>query len=173
MDSTYPVLAELSSNWAAYDGAFGLFGGQGSGYHFGSRGTSNSSVITTIPTAPVTNVLTGIGKISATSEATLRVNGVQAATSSSSQGTGNYGNYPLYLFSRAGTSLFFNGNCYGLVVRGAQSTALEIAAAEDWMEAKTFGKNMEWVYSDPVTTALGEVITTASGEPIYMTVAYQ
>jgi hypothetical protein len=46
------------------------------------------------------------------------VNSVQAASDSTSQGTGNYGNYPLYLFRRGGTSLPFNGRLYQLIVAG-------------------------------------------------------
>jgi hypothetical protein len=52
-------------------------------------------------------------------------------------GTGNFGNYPLYLLSRAGTSLFFNGRFYGSVGRGAQSNDQQIAALEGYMNSKT------------------------------------
>jgi hypothetical protein len=62
---------------------------------------------------------------------------LQAASSTADQGIGNYGNYPLYLFGRAGTSLFYNGRFYGSVGRGAQSNDQQIAALEGYMNTKT------------------------------------
>jgi len=52
-------------------------------------------------------------------------------------GTGNYGNYPLYIGRRAGASLPFNGRIYQLIVRGAESNAGQIAAGEAWCNSKT------------------------------------
>jgi hypothetical protein len=105
-------------------------------YKLRSSGSTIRDLIASGYAAPITNVLTGISNISAP-EATLRVNGSQVATTNQSQGTGTYGNYPLYLFARAGTSLFFNGNFYGAIIRGAQSSAQQIADAEKWMNKKT------------------------------------
>lgn len=68
---------------------------------------------------------------------TLRIDTNQVATSNASQGTGTYGNYPLYLFRRGGTSLPFNGRFFGLIVRGAQSTASQIASGETYMNQKS------------------------------------
>jgi hypothetical protein len=86
--------------------------------------------------APVTNVITGIFSIP-DDISSARINGVSQGTATGDQGTGNYGNYPLYLFSRAGTSLFFNGRFYGSVGRGAQSNDQQIAALEGYMNTKT------------------------------------
>ena len=44
---------------------------------------------------------------------------------------GNYGNYPLYIGARNGTSLFFNGRIYSLIVRGAESSLSQIEATEN------------------------------------------
>ena len=85
--------------------------------------------------APTTNVLTGIGDI-AGDVMQLRSNGARVATSSQDRGTGNYGNYPLYLFARNQASLFFNGLAGPIIVRGAQSSAAEIANAENWINAQ-------------------------------------
>jgi hypothetical protein len=65
--------------------------------------------------APTTNVVTGLADISGDS-AIIRINGAQAAQSTSDQGTGNYLAHPLYIGSRAGTSLPFNGHLYSLIV---------------------------------------------------------
>lgn len=87
--------------------------------------------------APITSVLTGLGDISG-DRATLRVNGVQISQATADQGTGNYGNLPLYIGRRGGTTLPFNGRIYGLIVRfGANLSSETIAATEAWMNGKT------------------------------------
>jgi hypothetical protein len=86
--------------------------------------------------APITNTLTGIGNISGDT-VILRINGTQAASSAADQGTGNYGNYPLYIGRRGGTTNPFNGRLYGLIVRGAQSTTEQIVETEKWLAQKT------------------------------------
>ena len=139
-DAAISAVAELSATSTSNAGTFFLSAPRTpttGDYGFRSNGTALVDVLAPASySAPITNVLTGVSAIS-TPVATLRVNGTQAATSSASQGTGNYGNYPLYLFARAGTSLFFNGNFYGLIVRGAQSTAAQISSAEQWINSKT------------------------------------
>jgi hypothetical protein len=87
--------------------------------------------------APLTTVATGLGDISGDS-VSIRINGtLSAADTTTDQGTGNYGNYPLYIGRRAGTSLPFNGRLYSLIVRGAQSTDAQIASTETWVNGKT------------------------------------
>jgi hypothetical protein len=107
-------------------------------YAFASRGSIAVGAAVGVGTyaAPIANVIGGIGNISG-DQAILRVNGTQAASSTADQGAGNYGNYPLYLFRRGGTSLPFNGRFYGLIVRGAQSTDAQIAQTERWMNGRT------------------------------------
>lgn len=107
-------------------------------YLFTSAGSSvsASSYVNSSVAAPATNVLSGIGNISAPS-AILRVNGNQVVQSTTTQGTGNYGNYPLYIGARAGTSLWFNGRLYGLVIAGKAASASEIANTETWLNQKT------------------------------------
>lgn len=75
----------------------------------------------------------------ATNEASIRKNGA-LATSSRSENvntSGNYANAPLFLGGRAGSSLFFNGALYGLIVVGAAPSAGEIVNAETYMNSKT------------------------------------
>jgi hypothetical protein len=86
--------------------------------------------------APITNVITGIGNIVG-DRSILRVNAIQAAILTVDQGTGNFGNYPLYLFRRGGSTLPFNGRCYSLIVRGAATTDTRIAQTERWVNKKT------------------------------------
>lgn len=108
-------------------------------YQFRSRGTlANGSIYTSaLVAAPVTNVLTGIGDISAPNEV-LRVNGVAVASSTLTQGTGNYLAYPLYIGRMGGILLPFNGNLYSLILRF--SAANLDAAVIDQAEAWTAGK---------------------------------
>ena len=110
----------------------------GNYYRFISRGTSlaASATLPDYP-APLTNVLTGIGDISGDS-AILRVNGVQAASNTDDQGTGNYDAYPLYIGRRGGSSLPFNGRIYSLITRfGDNLTDARIASTEAYVNNKT------------------------------------
>ena len=50
---------------------------------------------------------------------------------------GNFGNLPLYLFSRAGTSSRFRGAFYGLIVVGRLLNAGELASAHEFMRNKS------------------------------------
>ena len=107
-------------------------------YYWTSAGSTvgTASYVNAAVAAPITNVLSGIGDISG-DQAILRVNGAQAAISTADQGTGNYGNYPLYIGARASTSLFFNGRLYGLVVAGKQATSDEITNTESFLAIRT------------------------------------
>jgi hypothetical protein len=51
-------------------------------------------------------------------------------------GTGNFGNLPIYIGSRAGNSLYFQGHVYQIIVRGALSTADQIYQTEAWVSFK-------------------------------------
>lgn len=106
------------------------------GYLYGSRGTLGATAsAATGYVAPTSNVICGVGDISG-DIATLRINNAQAAHSTADQGTGNYGNYPLYIGARAGTSIFFNGRLYSLIVRGAQTPLSQIEATEAYIKQK-------------------------------------
>ena len=129
-DAVSSAVLESSSNYASNAGTFAMFAPAVAGfprYDFYSRGTSTASAASVSSyTAPITNVISGVGNISG-DQAILRVNGAQAAISTADQGTGNYGNYPLYIGARAGTSSFFNGRLYQLVIAAGS----EIRVAEE------------------------------------------
>jgi hypothetical protein len=104
-------------------------------YQYRSRGTSANGVIYTnaLVAAPVTNVLTGLSDISGPSEA-LRVNGAVVGSNTLTQGTGNYLTYPLYIGRSGGTTMPFNGQIFGLIVRfGTNLSAATITQTETWM----------------------------------------
>ena len=170
-------IAELSAASDTTNGSFLLFGRDTftpGYYEFGSRGTTFRLAATndTAYAAPITNILTGLGDISGDT-ATLRVNGAQVAQTTTDQGTGNYGNHALNIGRRPNATLQAHIRLYGLLVIGRTLTATEIANMEDWMEAKTFGKDMAYIYSDELTTAEGDSITADDGDQIYMSVNYQ
>jgi hypothetical protein len=140
-DAASAALVELSAIVASNAGSFILLAPAAAvaNYMFRSRGDGSqrdASYTNAAVAAPVTNVLTGIADISDDS-LLLRVNGAQVASSAADQGAGNFGNYPLYIGRRGGTSQPLNGWLYGLIVRGAASSDAQIANAERWLARKT------------------------------------
>jgi hypothetical protein len=138
-DAARGIVAELSASTGTNNGAFVMDSpsdGTNKLYGFTSKGTLPIGVYSGAIAAPVSSVLTGIGDISGDS-AILRIDGTQAASNTSDQGTGNYGNYPLYIGRRGGSTLPFNGRLYSLIVRGAESTESEITNTETWVNQRT------------------------------------
>lgn len=87
--------------------------------------------------APDTAVITSTHDI-AGDLTTIRRNSVAGASGTGDKGVGNFGNYSLSIAARAGTSLFFGGKIYGLIVRfGSNLTPEQIAATEAYLAAKS------------------------------------
>jgi hypothetical protein len=139
-DAAIAVLYELSSNFGANDGTFCMFAPNpaAGNYAFRSRGTLTAAVnIASGVSAPVTNSVTGLADIAATSM-TIRNNGVVIETTTlANQGTGNYGTYPLYIGRRGGSSLPFNGQLYSMIIVGKAVTAGELSSTETYVNQKT------------------------------------
>jgi hypothetical protein len=140
-DAVRGAIVELSGDVSALNGAF-LVDGPGltpasDHYRFVSKGTAVAVASTGAAyPAPTTSVLAATSDISGDSTI-LRINGTQAASSTADLGTGNYGNYPLYIGRRGGTTLPFNGRLASLVVRGAATSADQIAATERVIAGRT------------------------------------
>lgn len=130
------VVAELSANIGSNNGAFRLATISGNIWRYSTKGTSVSNANATDYTPPVTSVLTGQSDISDNLNI-IRVDGVQKASAGAPQGSGNYGNHVLNVGARNGATLALEGRIYGLIVRGASSSAAEIANAEAYMANKT------------------------------------
>ena len=131
------VVAELSANSGTNNGAFRIGAVAGDIWRWTSRGSTTVNTNAGSYTPPVTSVLTGLSDISDDS-LIIRVDGVQKNSSSSDQGTGNYGDYPLNVGARNNAAgLQLDGRIYGLVVRGATSSAAEIASTEAYIASKT------------------------------------
>ncbi len=118
------IILEDSISSSLNEGVNWLFAGDLAGaatdyISFRSKGTaSKNSDVTAI--APGVYAVGGYGKIS-TDDSTTTVNGV-SSTVSLDQGTGNYGNFTLYVSSRGGTTLFFNGNIFYIVSVDGRAT---------------------------------------------------
>jgi hypothetical protein len=105
-------------------------------YFFASRGSVTRDVRPTSFAAPNTAVLTAVGDISG-DVCRLRVN--RAITENLlDQGTGNFSAAALNIGARNQSSLFFNGNIYGLILRfGANLTDAQIASTEAYLATRT------------------------------------
>jgi hypothetical protein len=137
IDAAGSSVFETSVNAPGNDGTFALLAStlqtSRDTYQASSHGTVNRTAIANGFSAPITNVVTGLGDIAA-DVIILRANGVQVAQGIAGQGTGNYLTYPLYIGRRGGASLPFNGQIYGLVLRfGANLDAATITQTETWM----------------------------------------
>lgn len=139
-DAVYGIVVEFGINIP--NGSFWLLNGDGSvspgpQWQFRSRGTTTWGDATTAAISPITSVLTGLGDISGDS-AILRVNGVQASSSTADQSTGNYLPQPLYVGARGGPVISLNGRIYGLITRfGANLSNDQITRTETWIARKT------------------------------------
>lgn len=103
---------------------------------YSSRGSSISTATATGSLVGDDFVITGQADISDDS-ILIRRNGVQVGSSSANQGAGSYNNGKAgYLGSRGGSSRFFKGRLYGLLVINRLLNATELGNAESWMASK-------------------------------------
>jgi hypothetical protein len=125
----------------AADGNAGAFylrqnAGGLSQYQYLTRGSSTNASVVSSYTPPVAHVVSGLSDIGA-ALLSFRVNGAQVGSSNVPPGATSYLAYPLYIGARAGSTLFFSGNLYSLIVRGAQSTTTQITETETWVAGET------------------------------------
>lgn len=135
-DAAMGMIAEFSSNAPTNSGTFWLLAGNNStgaaAYGVFSRGTSSAIGSFADAPSPVSGVITVVGDIAAPS-LSARQNGVPKLGLSTTQGSGNFGNYPLFLGRRNNASLPFNGNLYGLIVIGRLLSPDELWVCERYM----------------------------------------
>lgn len=115
------------SMWAPINGASAPLG-------VTAKGISRSVAATTEFSGASSGVVAQDIGLSAPRNA-LRLNGATLATLTTALG-GAFGNFPFHIGSRAGTSTFFNGRLYSLIVRGAQSSLSQIEATEAYIKQK-------------------------------------
>lgn len=140
-DGGRQVFVELSPTVASNSGSFLLStpNSAAANFNFTAGGSTRVDNTVTTYTAPISAVVTGLADISAPSNV-VRVNGVQAAAVTSSQGTGNFGStfrLNVGVRDRNGTpSLFLNGRNYGLIVRGATTSGATLTQAERYFNQR-------------------------------------
>lgn len=144
-DAATGCLVELSAASFSNPGSFNVFSPANLApeYFFGLRASALSRQGTaTTYTAPITNVLAcayDIAQPTTALEIQPRINTLVPTMSydGGESGTGNFGNYPLFIGARNSTLFPFNGRIYSLIIRGAASSASEIAATEAYINART------------------------------------
>lgn len=145
-DAAAGVLTELTTT-AATTGAFAFFAPISAEANYGllaNRAGTNTGITATTYTSPVTSVLVANMDLTAGSNLLKigpRINGVVPTFIDTggvpTAGAGAFANAPLYIGSRAGTSLPLNGHLYQLVVLGRLASPTEIDDTELYIAHKT------------------------------------
>lgn len=165
VDDAARIVMELSTS-ISYPGTFFLVTGAdggGTGYSSLAHGGGLSGLAISFQTATAFTysgadlAVLSIQHDIAGDLSTMRRNGVVGTPGTADKGTGNFGNYALYLFSRAGTISFFNGRLYPLIIVPRLTTTEETAATEKWIASKT-GVTLptftgRYTYSTPTTAS--------------------
>ena len=140
LTDTIAIPVELSSNYNNPGSMYLSSGADPSnGYRALSRGSLEASYgqgSWWLGSAPDTSVLAASHNIPG-DNTTLRRNGVAQTPGTLDKGSGNFGNYPLYLFRRGGTTLPFNGQFYGLVIVGKLLSDSQLTSTEKYINTKT------------------------------------
>lgn len=108
----------------------------GSTSWFATRGTVVNGVSFGSKSAPTPLTLTAQASITPPLMR-ARQDGVQTGVSQVTLGSGNYGNYPLYIGRRGGTAYSLNGHLYSLIGIGRLTTDSETAAIEKELAKRT------------------------------------
>jgi len=141
------MVIELGTDTSTSNGSFYITAPSVSSDHsFGLRGTSaiTGYVANVDPSDDILTAQLNIGAATKELELIPRLNGVTKSGASitwsgaANAGTGTFGTKAMYIGARAGTSLFFKGKFYGMVVRGATSTAPQVTATEAWVTARLY-----------------------------------
>lgn len=146
-DAAHGSVWELGPNGGISNPGAGVVSLSSAKVEYNLHGTSRWTASTTaVPSgAPwtfISSVAFDLGAAQGAGETpATRLNGAAVATSIdptfNNAGTGNFGNYPLYLLRRGGTSLPFNGWFYGLAITGRLTTDAETVATERFLAAKS------------------------------------
>jgi hypothetical protein len=142
------AIAELIGLGNLVSGGFYLLAPSVTGVNSDSLGLSVRGAVTQSTFAKgaaagsnvVVNACFDLAKTYPESEMKLRYNGVNKTPYSAptaDSGITAFANQPLYIGSRGGISLRFNGWEFGIIVRGAESNDTQITAVEDYLNQHT------------------------------------
>ena len=139
-DALIGIAVELSADSNANVGTFALFAPISAGA--GTIGARSKGTVASLDSSPA--VYPAPASVVAVMQASipddllaLRFNGVAKTPVSSDQGTGTYGNYPIYFDRRGGASTTFGGRDYGTIIVGRLLTGPETAAVEKLLRQKS------------------------------------
>jgi hypothetical protein len=111
-------------------------------YLFALEGSSATEYQPETYAAPISNVLSAQMDLAGAlrvDELVPRVNGIVRQTNAggaASAGTGNLGNYVLYMGRRNNASLPFNGKIYTIIIRGGVTDAATLALTERYVGSR-------------------------------------
>jgi hypothetical protein len=142
VDNSTRMFAEFSASVSSNSGVFYIVSGLNAGFtgwtslSKGVGGVSNTQAAGITDTAGVPVVLSAQHNIPG-DLSTIRRNQVAGTNGTGDKGTGNFGNHPLYIGSRGGSSLRYSGLFYGLVFSGGLGSVLTVASAEQYLARKS------------------------------------
>lgn len=137
-DAASAAVTELSASVSLNTGAFTVWAPLTAAANFTTSAsglTAASNALASGNAAPKTAVVSGQFALSPGSNI-CRVNGASGATSATALGGGTFGNYPLYIGRRGGTTLPLNGNLYGVIILGRAVSTAELRILENYMAGK-------------------------------------
>jgi hypothetical protein len=137
-DSADAIVCELTASYSTNAGSFYLCAPEASAplsYSSASRGTASSNSSFRAGFAAATGAAPDLAILSTTHDlsgdlTTLRRNGVAASNATGDKGSGNFANSAIYTFRRGGSTLYFPGILYTLIIRGAATPTGTIADFE-------------------------------------------
>lgn len=139
-DALVGIAVELSADSNANVGTFALFAPLSAGA--GTIGARSKGTVASLDSSPA--VYPAPATVVAVMQASipddllaLRFNGIAKTPVSSDQGTGTYGNHPIYFDRRGGASTTFGGRDYGTLIVGRLLSAPETAAVEKLLRQKS------------------------------------
>lgn len=130
-DAATGTVLEFSTNKNTNNGVFSLFAPLNVGVShvvYTSKGTVERAAANNNIVAPSSSVILIQSSIS-DDISSLKING-STVSNIGDQGTGNYGNFPLYIGRRSGSALPFNGRIYSLIGVSRLTTASENSVIE-------------------------------------------
>ncbi|HBM28028.1 MAG TPA: hypothetical protein DDZ92_03900 [Halomonas sp.] len=140
------IIFETSVDAPTTNGTFRLFSAAANAGRYGAgvRGITDSATTYNPNGIPGTNYVGSLVGTTAGADRAAnlawRLNGLAQTESQSLStgpaGGGSFGNHPLYIGTRAGTSLPFNGRIYGAILRNLNPDTATIEAIEQYLAAK-------------------------------------
>jgi hypothetical protein len=137
-DSVVTSIVELGINPVTSAG-FGALNLSATQFEIDLFGNARRAINPTVSAAPYNSVLSvqfDVGAVAASQISAALNNVIPAAATSGDTLGGNVPNSTVYVGARAGTSLFWNGRMFGLILRNALTNANDFDMTNKWMGSK-------------------------------------